>query len=547
MAELNQRLEQVKETLDDEKKRKLQKWKRNLLDTVEHEGEEAVARRLENAHILQLVEDDFYNELEGLAEKGIVKSYLETNRDRIKDELPSSTDDSFEVENYEGLNKTELAKEMARHAIEGKNIIPVDRGDASHEETSFYKYNREEGVYEEFNRNRMTTLASKMAGKHDTRHTENEFLRNMKNSQRRLHIEELGLSQDEILVNNKKILDISEPLDPEIRTARPDDYAQHKINVTYSPDEDCPQFKKFIWQLFDDDREAIKTAQEFMGWLLKFPNDRFQKALLILGESNTGKSQLTEIIEHMFDDNSVKNLSMKMIGADKSFHVSNLSNKIINIDRDMASQTIDSPNVVKQVISQESLDVEDKGTDSYMIKPTAKHVICSNVAPKIENTDDDGFYSRFITLKAPNVVDEEDKIPNLGQKLFEEEASGILNWMLEGLNRLEQNERFTIMREPYQTKSYWNQYGNSLQKFIWYECEATGNDNDFIPKERLYEIYEVWVSKRLEERVAKYEMKQIFDEQPMFIWGRGVDPEDGQQKAGVRGIKIPEFEDMYGG
>lgn len=541
MPELSQRLKETKEGLDEEKKKKLQKWKRELIDTVEHEDEQMVAKRLENAHILQLVEDDFYEELITLAEKDIVRSYLETNRERIMDELPSTTDDSFDVKRYEGLNKTELAREMARHCVKGKNIIPVDYGEGHDQETKFFKYDRSEGLYKPYSQNKLTTLCTKMAGKEDSQHLENEFKRNMRNQQMRKPIDGVGLPSNKILLNNRKVLDISNPEEPEVSTVSPDDYAIHKIDVTYSPEEDCPNFVQFVEQLLDEDEEAIKTLQEFMGWLLKFPDNTFQKALLILGESNTGKSQLTELLEEMFSDSSVTNLSMRMVGMERTFHLSNLRESILNIDRDLASQTIESPDYVKQTISQEKIQVEDKGSSAYKVQPTAKHVICSNVSPRIENTDDDGFYSRFITLKAPNVVERKKRVPNLGQKLYEREAPGILNWMLEGLCRLKEQGQFTLTREPYETKNLWNQYGNSAQKFIWYRCEATGSDDDFMSVDRLYEEYEVWVSSRLEERIKKYEFKQTMLEQPLFVEGKGY--EDGQQKRGIRGIKVPDVEE----
>ena len=545
MAELSQRLEETIEGLDESKKKKLQQWKRDLIDTVEHEGEDMVAQRLKSGHILQLVEDDFFKEVITLAEKDLVKSYLETNKDRIKDELPSTTDDSFEVEKYEGLNKNELAMEMSRHCIEGKGILPVTKGERyAHEKSiKFFRYDRKAGLFRKISVQDLETVANQMSGKEYSTHLKRTFISHIKSSPARKHIDEMGLPENEILINNRKVLDISDPKDPEMRTVKQDDYALHKLNVGYDPKADCPEFKKFVWNLLDNDKESIKTVQEFLGWLLKFPNNDYQKALLILGESDTGKSQLTEIVEMMFTESSVSNLSMKMLGMDRPFHISKLTENIINIDRDLASQTIESPDFLKQIISQESLDAEDKGTASYKVEPTAKHLICSNVSPRIENTDDDGFYNRFLTVIAPNVIPDEDKINNFGEKIYENESSGILNWMLEGLARLEEQGHFTLQRKPYQNKNIWTRYGNSAQKFVWYECKATGEDTDFYSYDRLYQMYEDWVMSKLESRISYSKFKDVMREQSLFVQTKKY--EDGTQKRGIGGIKVPEYDDMF--
>lgn len=536
MPELSGKLEDVRNRLDEEKKKKLQRWKKDLIDTIKHEGEDVVAEQLKDEHILKLVDDDFFDQMYALTGKEIVRSYLETNRDRIRDEIPSSTKDSFDIDMYKDLNKTELAKEMARHAVNSKRIIPVDYGGIEHQETMFYRYEWDTGLYKPFSDNKMRTLASKMAEDHDTKHVENEFMRNMRNSQVRKKMKDMGMDAYHILLDNKKVLKIHNPEDPEIIDVKPDHYAIHKLNTHYEPSADCPNFKQFINHLFDGDEKSIKTSQEFLGYLLKYPDKTFQKALLILGESNTGKSQLTEVVEELFYEYSVSNLSAKMIGMDRSFHVSRLQGRVVNIDRDMASQHIDRPDIFKQVVSQERLTVEEKGSDSFPVNPRAKHIICSNVSPRIENANDDGFYTRFITLKAPNIVDKSDRVPNLGKKLYEEEAPGILNWMLEGLQRLEEQGEFTYMPEAYETKTLWNEYGNSAQKFVWYKLEATGSNDDFVSTQLLYQHYETWMQERLENKVSKSEFSRVLNETQLFTKRNGL--ENGKQKRGYAGVRV---------
>lgn len=415
---------------------------------------------------------------------------------------------------------------MADYTRMTRNIMPVDFGEL-HDETRLYQYHKKRGIWREYSHNRLGKICKSLAGKEFTQHMLRSFKLNLTNHPDYIHYTEMGTPPSELPIKNGKKLMLGNAQDPEnipVEDIQKKDYAIHNVNAEYDPDADCPSWIEFVTELLDQDEEQIKTLQEFMGWLLKYPDREHKKALLILGVSNSGKSQVAEVIEEMFKKDvgsSITQLSLPQIGYRRRFLLQKLQDSIINLDKDLSSTIIDDPANVKLVVSQEKIAVEPKGEDSMNIQPRAKHVVCANQAPKIEDQLDDAFYGRFLTLKAPNEVPKPDRIEDLGKKLVDNEAEGILNWMLEGLYRLEKNGQFTIEPTPYETRKSWMEFGDSANRFLWENCDVTENvDEDFIEKDDLYERYKKWIEGKMMDTQPRNEFKSKVAEHPGISRGR---------------------------
>lgn len=485
-----------------------------------NQNEEALIEKIEDTDLQKLKEGDtddreeFLSNLKNIASSQMGESYAESFVEELKAELGIKHDtDAFNIDQYDHLNKTRVAQEMADFCNYQINIRPVEidnRGDQKH----LFRYQPTNGYWDYFSKNKIGRMCKSLAGKKYSAHLEREFTRNLVNHGNYMKLEDMGLDDDRILLKNNQVLETSTEPPYETTRVEKEDMPLHKINVNYDPEADCPRFKTFVEQLLDGKENQIKTLQEFMGWLLKHPNNDYKKALLILGVTNSGKSQLADIVTELFTDKSVSNISLNQIGLERRFHIDSLKDKVVNIDRDMSVQYLESSDSVKLVISQENLRVEPKGEDGFTIRPRAKHLICSNVSPKPSNHNDEAFYGRFLTLKTPNTVPKEERETNLGEKLFEEEGSGILNWMLEGLERLERQGDFTLNPSPYETKLMWNEYGDSVQRFLW-SCTEKGDVNtDFIPTSELYEEYEIWVEGKMLEKEKEQNFINRVKKQP---------------------------------
>ena len=502
----------------------------NQFKTLE---EDRIVQQLEQNPLEKILDDPFYNDLKSIATDKKTPSYLESCREDVQDAIGYDAEDAgFPIEKYKDLTQKRIAQEMADFAVYNRLIIPVFVGDKN-ERRVMYKYDKDNGVWKEFSKNQVGTLCKELSGKLYGGHISTEFNKNLYNHHECVHVDELGLDEDKILLDDKKILDISsKPY--KTRSVKPTDRALYKFNVEYNPSATCPRFEEFVETLLDGEEKQIKTLQEFMGYLLKFPNRDYQRALIILGVSNSGKSQLADVLTELFSNSAFSNLSMTQIGNEKRYHVNKLGYNILNIDRDMSSSQIESEDTVKQVISQERLSVEPKGHDTYDIQPVAKHFVCSNVSPNPQNANDAAFYNRFLTLKAPNPVPKEDRVKNFGKKVFEDEGSGILNWMLKGLERLEEQGGFTLEPSGYETKMMWMEYGNSVSRFLW-QCTEKADADYKVPTGELYRSYEEWIDGKLMNRRKKNMFVHEVSQQPYIEKGRS-----SERGAVFEGVRVKE-------
>jgi len=76
--------------------------------------------------------------------------------------------------------------------------------------------------------------------------------------------------------------------------------------------------------------------------------------------------------------------------------------------------------------------------------------------------------------------------PELDDKL-QAEHEGVLNWALEGLQRLLQQGRFTADRTPGQTQETWEKWGSSVDRFLSVGLED--DDAEDLPKSDAYQAY----------------------------------------------------------
>lgn len=472
----------------------LEEW----VELLENEGETSIAEKISNLNPKEIIDDENFQNLKNLATDKKAESYLESLKEEITKELGLSRNE-FNVEKYKDLSKKDLAKEISEYCVNTLSIRPVKLGE-SEEEVDFYQYKPQKGIWEYLSEHNLNVKCKDLAGDQYSNHLRREFLNHIRFHRRQIPMQEMGTDQDWIVINDGKKLcigDLSDLSDLKVKEAKREDMAIHKINTDYSPDSECPEFLDFIEFMLDNKEKQIKTLQEFLGWTLKFPDRKFKKALLILGVSNSGKSQLAEVWEQFFSSNSqtVTNLSIPQLGMKRAFLLKDLQNSILNVDKDLSNTEIQDPSKIKSITAQESIQAEPKGKQSYNIQPTAKHLVCANVSPTIEDRDD-AFLGRFLTLKAPNRVPRRDRVKDLGKKLFEKERDGIFMWALEGLKRLEDQGEFTLMPDSDETRRMWWEFGSSIHRFLWQNCEVTRDVNDdIVQKDRLYELYELWVDK----------------------------------------------------
>ena len=240
--------------------------------------------------------------------------------------------------------------------------------------------------------------------------------------------------------------------------SRPDHYARTKIGAAYDPQATCPAFVGFLESLFDDrpaaDRAAaIGLIQEWLGAALTVPvlSREERKALVLLGPSRTGKTELAECVRLLIGGN-VSGASVSEIS--ERFGLSSLYGASAWIRDDAINEgDVLDPQRFKTIVTGEPIDIERKHMPVHRgVRLGLPVLLTTNALPRARDASD-AIFNRALILEMKNVVSEDEAhtihraagIPRgqtLAQFILEREGPGILTFVLEGLARLFERGRY---------------------------------------------------------------------------------------------------------
>lgn len=295
-------------------------------------------------------------------------------------------------------------------------------------------------------------------------------------------------SVDTHLINlNNGVLDIRTG---ELQPHNPDLLFFTKIPVDFVPDTDCPTIKKYLSDVLDD--WQILIVQEWAGFALHREYS-IKKALICVGEGDTGKTTLINLFFAFLGEENVSGASLQKISADK-FAAAHLYGKHINLYDDLSFKDINDNGAFKIATGGGVITGEKKFGDQFQFKNYAKLTFACNKIPDVKDANDEAYFKRWIVLQFNRVIEENKKDAELIRKVTAaQELSGFLNFALEGLRRLLQNQRFSYDKEADEIKTEMLRSGSVVARFGYDRLEeATG---EHVSKERMYEAFSHYASK----------------------------------------------------
>ena len=257
-----------------------------------------------------------------------------------------------------------------------------------------------------------------------------------------------------------------------------------KIPVNYDPNVDCPVIKKYLSEVLDE--EQILIIQEWFGYAL-YREYFIKKALICVGEGDTGKSTLIRLFNALLGKNNISGVSLQSISSDK-FSGSNLYNKHINLYDDLSFKDINDNGGFKIATGGGVMTGEKKFGDQFVFINYSKLTFACNKIPDVKESSDDAYFSRWIVIFFNVVIDPDNQDRQLVHKMTtEEELSGLLNFALEGLERLLKNQKFSYDKNVNEIKTEMLRSASSTARFAFDGIEeATG---EWVSKEDLYQAY----------------------------------------------------------
>ena len=261
----------------------------------------------------------------------------------------------------------------------------------------------------------------------------------------------------------------------------PDYHCTSGVPYAYDPTATASAWAQYMAQIFPD---AAEFLQEFAGYCTT-TDTRYELAVWLYGEGGGGKSTfiagLTAALAGRWEVISLNHL-------DKSaFALSKLAGKTLMISTEQPGDYSGSMHLINAIISGEPVYVDLKYREPMTIFPCAKLLWAMNDLPRITDPNN-GIFRRAKIIHLPKI---EKKDPTVKMRVVTEGA-GILNWALDGLDRLRMRGEFVLPESIQKTIDEFKTDADVEMAFINEKYNLTKHPDDKIRPADLYSIYRDW-------------------------------------------------------
>lgn len=260
------------------------------------------------------------------------------------------------------------------------------------------------------------------------------------------------------------------------------------VPFDYDPEAAEPTaWLEFLDSLWPNDPDSIRLLQEYFGYVLSGRTD-MHKMLVIIGPIRGGKGTIARTLTMLLGKGNVAGPTLASMG--NNFGMSPLLGKPLAIISDARLGTAPSHIVVERVLSitgEDMLTVDRKYREPWTGRLPTRFVMVSNELPRFADSSG-AIATRMLILQlTKSFLNREDR--TIESRLVPE-LPGILNWALEGLERLTANGRFTVPASSEAAAAMMMDLASPVSAFVRERC-VLGPDKA-IQRDLLYLDWKSW-------------------------------------------------------
>jgi len=243
------------------------------------------------------------------------------------------------------------------------------------------------------------------------------------------------------------------------------DFLTYQLPFEYNSQAKAPLFEAYLNRVLPDP-ECQKVLAEYLGFVfIKHGSNAIkeEKALILYGTGANGKSVFFEIVNALLGENNVSSYSLKNLTNDRGEYRAKLANKLLNYASEINGNL--EASIFKQLVSGEPLEARLLYGQAFIMRDYAKLIFNCNELPKdVEHTK--AYFRRFLIIPFDVTIPPEEQDKSLHSKIIEKELSGVFNWVLNGLNRLLAQKKFSDCEAARQAVEQYKLESNSVQMFL---------------------------------------------------------------------------------
>jgi len=294
-------------------------------------------------------------------------------------------------------------------------------------------------------------------------------------------------NKDTVLINLQNGTFEISPQGTKLKPFDRSDFITYQLPFEYNPQAKAPLFEAYLNKVLPDP-ERQSVLAEYLGFVfIKHGSNALkeEKALILYGTGANGKSVFFEVVNALLGTDNVSSYSLQSLTNDNGYFRAKLANKLVNYASEINGNLEDS--IFKQLVSGEPVEARLPYGQPFILKQYAKLIFNCNELPKdVEHTN--AYFRRFLIIPFDVTIPQQEQDKNLHTKIIEKELSGVFNWVLQGLNRLLEQKRFSDCEAAQQAVEQYKIESNSVQMFL-NENEYKGSLTNYKLIKDLYPEY----------------------------------------------------------
>ena len=253
------------------------------------------------------------------------------------------------------------------------------------------------------------------------------------------------------------------PDERKLREFRRSDFLKYQLPFEYDPEAKCPMFEKYLNRVLPD-KQLQKILSEFIGYVfISIRTLKLEKTLILLGVGANGKSVFFDIINALLGKENISNFTLQSLTTGNGYERASMADKLVNNASEISNRM--NVDLFKQLVSGEPVEARQIYGKPHMLEDYAKLIFNCNELP-ITIQHKEAYFRRFIIIPFDQKIPPKEQNPKLARQIIDSELPGIFNWVLDGLERLLEQEDFT---ESDKVNSVLNKYRtetNSVKHFL---------------------------------------------------------------------------------
>lgn len=241
------------------------------------------------------------------------------------------------------------------------------------------------------------------------------------------------------------------------------------VPYAFDPSAKASKMPKFLNEIFPGDQESIDTLQELCGYFLT-PDVRLHKIAMFIGKPRSGKGTVGRVLQKLLGDDNVVTPSLSGLGT--NFGLAPFIGKRLAFVPDArfpkrSDQQVMLAERLVSISGEDAQTIDRKNKDVWTGTLTTRFLLSSNDVPKIKDVSG-ALAERFLLLNF-----QQSFAANPNRNLTNEllaELPAILNWALDGLDRLRARGDFIQPKSAAATKAALQEATSAVTGFVRERC-----------------------------------------------------------------------------